>query len=448
VLFRVLSFRQNRSAHGSVEPTNARVTEAESQPMPTSIDAAVPPPLPQTAEWQRAAASDGGDGGLGYGGRLWPLVGLLLKNAVLTILTLGIYRFWARTSVRRFFWAETRVLGDPLDYLGRGLELFLGFLIVIAILLPLAILLNVTIALLPPGAAVVANLIYFAVLGFLVNVAIYRARRYRLSRTAWRGVRAGQDGSSFAYALRAAGWLIVSLVTLGLAWPLANRALARYRIEHTLFGTARAGFDAPLGPLFRAWLPAWLAGVIALVALGWAFSQGFVLKPSDGVPTPVPKPGAGSLFVIPGLIAVAALVLSGWYRTAEARLFANHTSLAGAGLDCRLSFGRVLGLWLAMWVTAGLLVALVVGGVAFGAVALSMTEGALAVLPLVLVILLLLSLGFLSTIFMGHLLWRHATRVTEITNPQALEHVVAGSRTNQRFGEGLADALEADVGVF
>ena len=46
VLFRVLSFRQNRSAHGSVEPTNARVTEAESQPMPTSIDAAVPPPLP------------------------------------------------------------------------------------------------------------------------------------------------------------------------------------------------------------------------------------------------------------------------------------------------------------------------------------------------------------------------------------------------------------------
>ena len=64
------------------------------------------------------------------------------------------------------------MLGDPLDYLGRGLELFLGFLIVIAILLPLAILLNVTIALLPPGAAVVANLIYFAVLGFLVNVAI------------------------------------------------------------------------------------------------------------------------------------------------------------------------------------------------------------------------------------------------------------------------------------
>lgn len=428
--------------------------------MPTSIDAAGGPPLLPRSGATTAAATvaappavppAGGDGGLAYEGRLLPLLGLLVKNAVLTVLTLGIYRFWARTAVRRFFWSETRVLGDPLDYLGRGLELFLGFLIVIAILLPLAIVVNATIALLPPGAAVVANLVYFAMLGLLINVAIYRARRYRMSRTAWRGVRAGQDGSSLGYALRAAGWLIASLATVGLAWPAANRALARYRIRHTLLGTARAGFEAPLGPLFRAWIPAWLAGLVALAALGWAVSQGFAMKTVDGVPTPVPLPGAGARFVVPGLLALAALVTAGWYRTVEARLFANHTTLAGAGLDCRLSFGRVLGLWLGMWATALILILLAVAAVGAAAYAAGGGQGSLGtwqVLVIALPLLLLLSIGFLSTVFMGHLLWRHATRVTAITNPGALDGVVAAARTDPRFGEGLADALEADVGVF
>ena len=51
-----------------------------------------------------------------------PLLWLLLRNLLLTIITVGIYRFWAKTRVRQFFWRHTKLLGDRLEYLGTGGE--------------------------------------------------------------------------------------------------------------------------------------------------------------------------------------------------------------------------------------------------------------------------------------------------------------------------------------
>src|SRR5262245_60768646 len=48
------------------------------------------------------------------------LVGLLLKNAGLIVLSLSLYRFWARTALRRFFWSGISIAGDRLEYTGRG----------------------------------------------------------------------------------------------------------------------------------------------------------------------------------------------------------------------------------------------------------------------------------------------------------------------------------------
>jgi hypothetical protein len=62
-----------------------------------------------------------------------------LGRFLLTLLTLGIHRFWWKTAVRRRLWAETTVDGDPLEYMGRGIEMFVGALIVFAaVLIPLS----------------------------------------------------------------------------------------------------------------------------------------------------------------------------------------------------------------------------------------------------------------------------------------------------------------------
>src|SRR4029078_11879878 len=66
---------------------------------------------------------------------------LLIRGAFLLLVTLGIYRFWLATDVRRFLWSNTEIDGDCLEYIGTAKELLIGFLIAIALLVPLNVVL-------------------------------------------------------------------------------------------------------------------------------------------------------------------------------------------------------------------------------------------------------------------------------------------------------------------
>jgi uncharacterized membrane protein YjgN (DUF898 family) len=57
-----------------------------------------------------------------------------LKLSVFTVLTLGIYRFWMKTRLRRWYWSAIRPGGHPLEYTGEALEKLLGFLIAVVFL--------------------------------------------------------------------------------------------------------------------------------------------------------------------------------------------------------------------------------------------------------------------------------------------------------------------------
>ena len=90
-----------------------------------------------------AAGPDRRRGDVTFVGRRGPLLTLVLKNSLLTILTFGIYRFWAKTWIRRYFWNNVRIAGDAVEYTGQAKELFIGFLIAVAVLFPLTTLYNI-----------------------------------------------------------------------------------------------------------------------------------------------------------------------------------------------------------------------------------------------------------------------------------------------------------------
>ena len=204
-----------------------------------------------------------------FDGSRKPLFWLLLRNLGLTIVTLGIYRFWAKTRVRQFFWRHTKLLDEPLEYLGTGAELFVGFLIAIVILVPLAAiysLLGFFSVGQPFALSLAIDIVYYMLLAFLVQVAIHRMRRYRLTRTAWRGVRFGLDGSSIRYALISFGYGILSTMTLSLAHPWLRVATMKYFFNNARFGTAPLSLEASGRWLFKRWLV-----VAAPLAVGLAF---------------------------------------------------------------------------------------------------------------------------------------------------------------------------------
>src|SRR5215213_4996717 len=186
---------------------------------------------------------------------------LLTRGAVLLLVTLGIYRFWLATDVRRFLWSNTEIAGDGLEYIGTARELLLGFLIAIALLAPI----NVVFFLAAFSRGVIgqiSGLLALAALALLGQFAVYRARRYRLTRTVYRGVRFHQSGSAWRYAICAVLWWTLILSTLGLVYPFAQSRLERFKMRNTFFGNLQGRFEGSGIRLFLRGCILWLIAVV------------------------------------------------------------------------------------------------------------------------------------------------------------------------------------------
>src|SRR5262249_48687715 len=149
----------------------------------TTFDATVPAAQPGPAVLLRVPS--GPIQFLGFGRAYWRL---LIRGSVFLALTLGIYRFWLTTDMRRFLWSNTDVLGEPLEYTGTARELLIGFLIAVAILIPFYTFIFL-LALSVEQLRELAGLVGFVLATLLGHFAVFRARRYRLTRTVFRGVR-------------------------------------------------------------------------------------------------------------------------------------------------------------------------------------------------------------------------------------------------------------------
>src|SRR5712675_1600651 len=63
--------------------------------------------------------------------------GLVKRGVGLELVTVGFYRFWLVTDIRRHLWSNTLIEGDAAEYTGRAKELLIGFLFALAILVPI-----------------------------------------------------------------------------------------------------------------------------------------------------------------------------------------------------------------------------------------------------------------------------------------------------------------------
>jgi uncharacterized membrane protein YjgN (DUF898 family) len=175
---------------------------------------------------------------------------LVARGAALELVTAGFYRFWLITDVRRHLWSNTLIDGDGAEYTGRGRELLVGFLFALAILAPFW-LVYFLIGIEAERYRAFASTPLVLALYIFGQFAIYRARRYRLTRTVWRGVRFWMDGSGVAYAMRAIGWGVLMVLTLGLILPWREAALERYKMQHSHYGDLQGRFEGKGWDFFR-----------------------------------------------------------------------------------------------------------------------------------------------------------------------------------------------------
>jgi uncharacterized membrane protein YjgN (DUF898 family) len=384
---------------------------------------------------------------------------LLVRGAVLLMFTLGIYRFWLTTDIRRFLWTNTEVLGHTLEYSGTARELLLGFLIAIAILVPLYTAFFV-VALSSGTIGELSGLLSFLLLAVLGQYAIYRARRYRLTRTVYRGVRFHQAGSAWRYAACAMFWWTLVVLTLGLAYPFAQSQLERFKMRNTFFGNLPGRFEGAGFPLFARgflmWFLAVVPSTVGLVATVSAVDWTTLAAPgrSDDALSWIEASGLANAIVYAvvtgGWLLLSMVILYPIFQAMVLRWWASGLRFGDVVVTSRLRTAEVFGvygrfLWYAFLFTFVVLVLAVLAAYAVPSVfkddhtTLSEIVATAALVAAYVISALGYSTIYQATVRLG--LWRCVVESLDIAGAAALERVSAAGEPSSPVGEGLADAL-------
>ncbi|WP_227443829.1 DUF898 domain-containing protein [Cognatishimia sp. F0-27] len=408
---------------------------------------AAPRPAPAPGFGERLTGDDPDVLRTSFIGRRLRLFWLVLKSGFLTVLTLGIYRFWMKTRIRRWFWSAIRPGGHPLEYVGDPFEKLLGFLFAVVILafyIGIVNLLLMFVSFAVLNGNVAAYILSFVGVIPLWFFAQYRARRYVLARTRWRGLRFGLEPGAWGYAFRALGYWALTLLSGGLLWPLMTFRLEQYKSDRTFFGAARLRQGGRWTMLYGAMKPLFLGAGLGLAAAGM-IALGFA--------------GWGSTIALcAGLTLFYGLF---HYRVESLKRLTATKRLAGARLELQARPWRIL--WITVFgygLTAlALLVPMVAIGIALSAMlgesVMTLSPQDLSLNDLGGAVLIALSLMLYFGVF---LMWSAASHAL-VTVP-TLQHYASGlvirgaeslngvhqrARDAHTEAEGFADAL--DVGA-
>lgn len=218
---------------------------------------------------------------LRYHGTGGALLGLVFVNALLTIVTLGIYSFWAKNKVREFHYSHTEMDGDRFAYHGTGGELFKGALKAFGFLFALIVvftIVNVLIGRLglvsPDVAAIVMTAVLYAVIAILVVVAVHLARRYRMSRSSLRGIRFSYHGALGEFVRLMVRGTLLTIVTLGFYAPYFQNQRRAFLVKSVRFGSEPFMYNADGKELFGQYVKALLL-TIPTLGFSWTWYLAF-----------------------------------------------------------------------------------------------------------------------------------------------------------------------------
>ena len=427
-------------------------------------------------------AEKAASGGMGveFVGKRGALFWLALKTGFFTILTLGFYRFWMKTRMRRWYWSAIRPGGHPMEYVGDPFEKLLGFFIAVVVLtfyIGIVNLLLMFVSFSVFSSSWVGYLASFAGVIPIWFYARYRARRYTLARTRWRGVRFGLEKGAWGYAGRALFYWFLTLISLGILWPRMTFLLEKYRTDRTYFGSSKLTQGGRWPMLYRATVPfvialattaalvLWLLVLDPLFAVGGLsdLGAGFVdlmQHLTEGATDQSPNDLWRVWLLIPCLCALIYGAIH--YRWSAKRMMANHKSADGVTFASNIHAPRitmiyVLGMiisYLALLVGIVLIVFMIAAVVGLNFL-IGETGGLLEDLPrwlgfgLIGVVYLgvFLLWGVLHNVFVTFPLMRHMALTTKLPKTFGLEDVSQRARDELAQAEGFAEALDLGAAI-
>ncbi len=285
------------------------------------------------------------------------LLRITIVSFLLTLVTLGFYRFWARTHVRKHIWSSVHLNGEPLEYTGTGMELFKGFLLVfLVIILPLTLFTGFASFIYGPESPVIAIVQFVVIMAVYVlwGFAYYKAWNYKLSRTQWRGIRGALVGSAMIYSLLTFGSFMAKGMSLGWATPVMNTVLQEQITNDMRFGDAAFKFKGRAGPLYPTYALSWFLTLGAIILAAVLIAANYTFFSSDtfrNLTASGTEPSLSLIILLIGIGVVAILLflllfemLWAVYTAKQMRTFADYTRFDGAPFKLDATTGSIIGL--------------------------------------------------------------------------------------------------------
>jgi len=107
------------------------------------------------------------------------------------------------------------------------------------------------------------------VIWFFVGVAQYRAMRFRLAHTRWRGIRFSLEGPSFSYGLKSSLLAVLVVLTIGIAAPYRKWVLYKHQMSRLYIGDKAFSVEGRPRGIIGLWV---LALILTVPTLGFAYA--------------------------------------------------------------------------------------------------------------------------------------------------------------------------------
>jgi uncharacterized membrane protein YjgN (DUF898 family) len=259
--------------------------------------------------------------------RIW------IVSLCLSLLTIGIYSAWGKVRKRRYLYAHTRLDGTGFDYRASPIAILRGRIIALVLFGGLAL----------AGHFVpMVQLALVALLLLLTPWIVVAAARFNARNSTYRNIAFAFDGRVAEAARVFIGGVLISLLTLGIAYPWYRARRARFIVAHHRYGASQFATDLRTRDFVVTYLLAALMIIAALMALGVLATGASILARRSA--TDIETSAAGYVLVL--VTYAIYIAVYGYVRARTQNLMTNATTIGPLRLYATLRARRLAWLYL------------------------------------------------------------------------------------------------------
>ena len=248
--------------------------------------------------------------------------GIWIRNALLTLITCGIYSAWAKIKKKQYFLKHTTLGGIVFDYAGDPKTILKGRA-VLAMFIALYLVSN---SLYQPLALVVLILALISLPWLIVGTLVFNAQSTSYSNIHFRFNATYKEAVVF-YLF----WPLLAILSMGVLAPYAFLKQQKFVLEHSSFGSTSFHFNPKTHEFY--WLVLRVL-LILLAGMGITMVFSIIFSPSN-----LQSKLIFVLFYIARLIpfVIVLLIVIAYFSVSYSILLFNATNLSALGFESNFS---------------------------------------------------------------------------------------------------------------